>query len=79
MIEKHVCIVCGRMFPEGQGIKLSIQGNEYYFHSKDCAYKFLREVILTADSDCISSVIKDIKRKYDDLTKKKKEASKKVI
>ncbi|QIW24207.1 hypothetical protein EWF20_08655 [Sulfolobus sp. S-194] len=79
MIEKYVCAVCGRMFPQGQGVKITIKGTDYYFHSKACAYKFLREVVLSADPDCIFGVAKDVKRKYDDILEKKREASKKVI
>ena len=79
MGEKYVCLVCGRIFPQGQGVKITIKGTDYYFHSKACAYKFLRELVLSADIDCISDVAKEIRRKYEDLLEKKKEASKKVI
>mgnify|MGYP001772515736 CR=1 FL=1 len=76
---KLECIVCGRKFPEGQGIKLTIKGEDYYFHSKACAYKFLKEVIYTLDSDEVSKVFKDLRKKYEDLIEKKREATKKVI
>jgi hypothetical protein len=45
MKAKLECIVCGRKFPEGQGIKLTMKGEDYYFHSKACAYTFLKEAV----------------------------------
>lgn len=79
MGEKNVCLVCGRTFPQGQGVRITIKGSDYFFHSKACAYKFLREIVLSSDADCISDVIKDVKRKYEDILEKKREASKKII
>jgi YHS domain-containing protein len=79
MTEKHECIVCGRIFPEGQGVKLVIKGNDYYFHSKACAYKFLKEVIYAADQDRISDIFKQVKKKYEELLEKKREKAKKII
>lgn len=67
MKRKYVCNVCGRTFPEGQGILLEIHGNKLYFHSKACAYKFLREVVLESDSNCIDSSVKKIKKKFDEI------------
>jgi predicted nucleic acid-binding Zn-ribbon protein len=42
MTEKHECIVCGRIFPEGQGVKLIIKGNDYYFLMNGGSKKVLK-------------------------------------
>ena len=73
------CIVCGRKFPEGQGIKLTVKGEDYYFHSKACAYKFLKEVLYTIDMDEVSGIFRELRKKYREINEKKKEATKKII
>ncbi|AOL15641.1 hypothetical protein BFU36_01595 [Sulfolobus sp. A20] len=79
MDNKYICSICGRTFPEGQGIKIEIVGEKLYFHSKSCAYKFLKEVILNSDSDCIGSSVKNIQRKYKEILEDKaKKAQKKI-
>jgi DNA-directed RNA polymerase subunit RPC12/RpoP len=79
MEEKYVCLTCGKTFYSGQGIILTVADRKLYFHSKACAYKFLKEVILNVDKDCISSTVKDVYKKYEELAKKREENAKKKI
>ncbi|EZQ06783.1 MULTISPECIES: hypothetical protein [Acidianus] len=76
-MEKYVCLTCGRPFNEGQGIILRIGERDLTFHSKACAYKFLKEVLQNADSGCISSPLREIYRKYDEIREKIEERAKK--
>jgi len=39
------CLICGRIFPRGQGITLRIDERELTFHSKKCALKFFNRLI----------------------------------
>jgi YHS domain-containing protein len=79
MKAKLECIVCGRKFPEGQGIKLTMKGEDYYFHSKACAYMFLKEAVYNVDVDEISGIFKELRKKYEEINEKKRQAAKKVI
>ncbi|AWR95029.1 hypothetical protein [Acidianus brierleyi] len=78
MEQKHVCLVCGKSFTEGQGIILTIADRKLEFHSKSCAYKFLKEVIMNSEKDCISSPLKDVYKKYSDLLDKREKIEKKI-
>ena len=54
------CIMCGRIFPKGQGVLLNITGRELAFHSKKCALKFLTrfiEQLVVEDKDKVSKVL----------------------
>ncbi|AKA74192.1 hypothetical protein SULI_09940 [Saccharolobus solfataricus] len=79
MSQKYTCNVCGRSFPEGQGIIIEISSNKLYFHSKSCAYKFLKEIIMEADTDCINSSLKKVKKKYDEILEHLSEKAEKKI
>ncbi|MEM0200575.1 MAG: hypothetical protein QW281_01400 [Saccharolobus sp.] len=79
MSKKYVCDTCGRVFPEGQGILFEINNNKLYFHSKACAYKFLKEVLLETDSDCINDSLKKVKKKYSELLEEMSKKSEKKI
>lgn len=46
MVNKNYkCIICGRKFPEGQGIVIKYGSLELRFHSNRCASKFLRQLL----------------------------------
>ncbi len=42
MGRKFKCVICGRPFPEGQGVIVSRGGLTLTFHSSRCAYKFFK-------------------------------------
>lgn len=66
------CIVCGRAFPEGQGIILS-RGEVYLsFHSSKCAAKFLRRLIMDfVDYECIEKQTNLLAKEFEELLEKK--------
>lgn len=73
------CQVCGRPFHEGQGISLVLAQKKLDFHSKACAYKFLKELVSSVDEQCLSSAVKDIQQRYEDaLEKLEKVRAKKI-
>jgi large subunit ribosomal protein L24e len=47
------CVVCGRLFPEGQGVFIGRGGLTLTFHSSRCAYKFLKLLFERADERCV--------------------------
>ena len=61
MASRHYqCIVCGRKFPEGQGIIMDAGGRVLHFHSRRCAYRFMRLVLERADINCIRGPIDEV-------------------
>jgi len=78
-MEYFNCNVCGRKFPKGQGIIMSVFGETLAFHSKSCAYKFLRQVVENSEKGCISASIKSVLKKYEEIIElKNKKAQKKI-
>jgi hypothetical protein len=69
------CVVCGRVFPEGQGIVIRYKDKMLTFHSKSCAVKFFRYYIENVDPSCIDKYINkliDDFQKYREIKSKKK-------
>ena len=75
----HRCIVCGRKFPEGQGIVMKVGNVVLEFHSKRCAYKFLRELVERLDPSVVEPVAKGLKKEMEERLRIKEERSKKKI
>ncbi|MEN2999163.1 MAG: hypothetical protein ABDH61_01090 [Acidilobaceae archaeon] len=72
---KHRCIVCGRLFPEGQGIVLSRGNATLKFHSSRCAAKFLRIFFDRASSSSLEEMgrlAKEMERALEEGAVKKK-------
>ncbi len=73
--KKHVCIVCGKMFPEGQGIVLTLDNYMLTFHSKACALKFfntlLHKVSFDLIRDTVEDTVEEFKRKLREEFKRK--------
>lgn len=71
----HRCLVCGRRFPEGQGLVISRGGLRVEFHSSRCASKFLKRLLTEVeDSLCIEKTVKRIIKEYEELLKLKERA-----
>lgn len=71
---QYTCIVCGKKFPEGQGIIIRRDGLELFFHSKGCLGKFMQRVITEASNiSCIINDIENLVKEYEKLTSKEKE------
>ena len=54
------CIVCGRIFYEGQGIVIKYGGTTLYFHSNRCASKFLRQLFERVPAEELEKYVKRI-------------------
>jgi hypothetical protein len=79
MQETHECLTCGRPFPRGQGVTLSVSGKNLEFHSKSCAYSFMRELLYSLKEDCLTLPLREVLAKYEEkLEQSKKKAEKKI-
>lgn len=72
-------MVCGRIFHEGQGIKLNLAGKEVYFHTKRCALRFFKSLILYLDQKALEQAVKHTVKEYEERLRDLKEKSKKDI
>ncbi|MEM0371570.1 MAG: hypothetical protein QXG46_04080 [Ignisphaera sp.] len=79
MDKRYECIVCGRIFHEGQGVKLSLAGKEVNFHSKSCAIKFLKSLILYLDQKDLETATKLTIKEYEEKVKEIREKTKKKL
>lgn len=79
MSKKYECLVCGRVFPEGQGIKLSLAGKDVYFHSKRCALKFFKSLVLYIDQKMLEQAIKLAIREFEERLREVHEKTKKSL
>ena len=57
---RHECIVCGRKFPEGQGIVINYGRYKLMFHSSRCASKFLRLLLERVPEETLGKYIDKI-------------------
>ncbi len=71
---KHVCIVCGRVFPEGQGIVIERAGVKLAFHSKTCLTRFFKLFIERIDEKEFKRVTRELLRELEEARKLKAKA-----
>jgi large subunit ribosomal protein L24e len=76
---RYKCIVCGRVFPEGQGIIIKFDGMELAFHSNRCASKFFRELLERIPPDTIKGYVKRLVEEYEENLKETMEKKAKKI
>lgn len=79
MTKRYECNVCGRIFCEGQGIKINLVGREVYFHTKKCALKFFKSLILYLDQKDLENATKLTLKEYEEKLKEVREKAKKRI
>jgi len=72
-------LVCGRIFYEGQGVKISAGGRELVFHSKTCALKFVKSLLLYLDQKDLENAVKLAIREFEERLKELEEARRKRI
>lgn len=60
----YTCIVCGRKFPEGQGIIIRRAGLELAFHSKSCFVKFFKRLVESIDEKEFRRAAKEVEREF---------------
>jgi len=77
--KKLKCIVCGRVFYEGQGVKLNLAGRELVFHSKTCALKFIRSLVLYLDQKDLENAVKQTIKEFEERLRELEELRKKRI
>ncbi|GAB6148023.1 hypothetical protein [Stetteria hydrogenophila] len=75
----YECVVCGRKFPQGQGVVIHKAGVTLYFHSNDCAAKFLRLLLERVDDSCVKGPLKEVLEELGESIKRRRESSRKVI
>jgi hypothetical protein len=71
--------VCGRKFPEGQGVYVNIGDIRYIFHSKRCAIKFFKRFIEELDPSLAKGAAERVAKVFEDELKEKMEVKKKRI
>jgi len=76
---KHRCIVCGRVFPEGQGIVVKTGSIVLEFHSSRCASKFFRNLLERIPGEEIQPYIKKLVEEYEELNQQRAKAKAKKI
>ena len=76
-VKRYKCIVCGRVFPEGQGIVIERGGLTLAFHSKACAVKFFKLMVETMDEGEFKKVARSLMKEFEELQKRR--AKQKVI
>lgn len=77
-IRKHRCTVCGRIFPDGQGIVIEANEGEIAFHSSKCAARFLRMLLDRGHKEVLSASLR-LARELEELLKEKQEKTSKRI
>ncbi len=70
--------MCGRVFPEGQGIVIKIGDREITFHSSRCAAKFYRMLVDRGSKEVVSESLK-LAKELERLLEERKEAASKRI
>ncbi len=66
---RHTCLVCGRVFPEGQGIVVSRAGIELHFHSKTCLTRFFKLFIERIEEREFKRVVRELVRELEEARK----------
>ncbi len=64
---RYTCIVCGRKFPEGQGIVIKRAGLELAFHSKACLAKFFRLFVERIDEKEFKRAAREVIKEFETL------------
>jgi len=68
LVLKRKCIVCGKIFPDGQGIVLVRETLVLEFHSRRCMVKFFKRVFEEApDINCIREYIEKLVKEYKEI------------
>jgi len=73
------CIVCGRVFYEGQGVKIVAAGHELNFHSKTCAIKFIKTLLLYIDEKELDKAVKTAVKEFEERLRELEESRRKKI
>lgn len=64
---KHKCLVCGRVFPTGQGIIVKLGDFTLEFHSNKCFAKFAKALLERIPPDEAKTYVKRVKEDFEEL------------
>lgn len=67
--KKNICVVCGRKFPEGQGVVIDVYGIKLIFHSKACALKFMRNMLQRIDENPLKQAVNNTIEEFSEKLK----------
>lgn len=76
---KYKCIVCGRVFPRGQGIILKLGDEVLEFHSSRCFSKFTKTLLERIPFDEIKGYVKKVREECEELVSEKQKLRVKKI
>ncbi|MEM0453449.1 MAG: hypothetical protein QXO98_02175 [Sulfolobales archaeon] len=76
---KYKCCVCGKVYPEGQGITLVVDDEVVTLHSRRCAVKFLKSLLDELEPTTSKEVIKKVKKEFDEILSKRALSTSKKI
>lgn len=76
---KYKCIVCGRVFPQGQGILLKLGNEVLEFHSSKCFSKFAKTLLERIPFDEIKGYVRKVREEYEELVAEKQKLKVKKI
>jgi len=76
---KYKCLICGRVFPEGQGFVIKYGDVNITLHSSRCAAKFLKRLLENAPREDLGKHVKKLcDELVEELEKKEKLKAKKI-
>ncbi len=76
---KNRCNVCGKVFPEGQGITLRVDDEVITLHSKRCAVKFLKAFVDDLDPAVSKESVRRVKKNFEEILSKRSSITSKKI
>lgn len=77
-VDRYLCVVCGRVFPRGQGVVIRVEDRELVFHSSKCVARFYKMLVDRGSKEVISESIR-LARELENILEKKREATSKRI
>ncbi len=67
----YTCLVCGKRFPEGQGIVIRRAGVELAFHSKACFTRFCKLFLERIEEKEFKRVARELMKEFEELQKQR--------
>jgi cell division FtsZ-interacting protein ZapD len=67
--QRYTCLVCSRVFPQGQGVVIERGGIVLPFHSKTCAVKFFKLLVERLDEAEFKKVVRELVKELEEARK----------
>ncbi len=71
---RYTCVVCGKVFPEGQGIVIEREGIVLAFHSKTCLTRFFKLFVERVDAKEFKRVARELIKELEEARKARQKA-----